>query len=509
MTLINRFIRSLRDEQKTALRNYLSLSVFREETSGKEKQLFQLLLDPESEGLDDAALSKAIYGTKPDSNYRKLKSRLFQRVLDALIQDVYIANDERIGELDHLIVRLKRKMLAFRVLYRNRDKDFTDVLNHLLSEIVTEARRLHVYDVLMEALHFKKYTKSIRQGPEEFEKVQAEIEHCERCFKASTRANDHYYKIILNQNFYSKLSEEELQATIEKNIAEVERDYVQTGSPHVLYFLQFMRLANYERQKNYRVHVEVCEEIIALIKKHSSIFRKERLGYVYDNLCQSHVNLGDFENAIRSAQAAQKYYLKDSFATVVSKEQEMLANFYAGKYERAHQLVKDILRHPSSDTGEFRRDKYLYYSACCCFMSGDYQEAIRQVSRSMELSKDKSSWDMWLRILRIMILIEMQDLQQSAMAIEALRKHIERTSARQSIRQRDLLVYKALHEYEQEGFEPVQPPQKLNDLLASLAIPEGPVAWNCFSPELIPFHCWLSHRIEQKDSSISRPFRVN
>jgi ribosomal protein S8 len=136
----------------------------------KEELLFQIL--SKEKNVSDAELSKRLEVKRIDM----LKSNLFTKIIEALTQDRFISNVELFSKNDQTVFKLKKQLLAIRILYRNLTRDKTNSILKLLDELIKNAIKNEVYEITIEALQLKKYTTGIRFGIKEFEKIDSEIE---------------------------------------------------------------------------------------------------------------------------------------------------------------------------------------------------------------------------------------------------------------------------------------------------------------------------------------------
>ena len=183
--------------------------------------------------------------------------------------------------------------------------------------------------------------------------------------------------------------------------------------------------------------------------------------------------------------------MENSLNYLISKEQEFHANFYNKNYNAAAVCAETMLNHSLNDTGEFRKSKFIYYQASVKFSMGQFKEAHRLLTESLEIEKDKTRWNVSLRILNIMSFIELDKLNEASTSLESLRKHMERTGKSDEVKPRDVLIVKLLREIEKNGFTYDSKNTKMEELMKELSQKDKPVSWEHYSPELTPFHEWL------------------
>ncbi|MGZ4035584.1 MAG: tetratricopeptide repeat protein, partial [Bacteroidia bacterium] len=298
-------------------------------------------------------------------------------------------------------------------------------------------------------------------------------------------------RLTMNNNLLKSYSEEEFKKHLTTVIRTLKKDYARTRSEQINYYMHLIFLIYNEKYKKYNLAIKYCKQLISLINKSNVIYRKERIGFALDNLSQYKTFTGNFYYAARYSREAQSYYLENSYNYIASKGQEFHVYFYHQKYDKALVCSMELLEHSLSNAGKFRRSKFIYYQACSHFALGNYKNALSLLNASMEIEKDKSGWNIALRILIIMIFIELNKIDEASTTLESLRKSIERTAKNDDITQRDILIVKLLRALEKDGFEYTGKNVSVEKILQKLSLPGTDTSWSYYLPELIPFHNWL------------------
>jgi tetratricopeptide (TPR) repeat protein len=461
-----------------------------------EVKLFKYIIQNRKNTIPDSTIIE-LTGTKRVTD---LKNNLFSKVLETLTLDKYITNKELFNENDITSFTLKKKLFIFKIAFRSLNQGKTEALYEMLEDIIESAKKFELYDLLVEALNSKKYLRTMRTGGlSAFEAINSEIEFYDYCYKALIKANDNYYRLILNNEFIRTLSKSEADQHILASIKQMEDDYKKTRSEQINYYLTIMRFAYCENQKDYNSAILHCTKLLSILKNNKAIYRNERLGFAYTNLCQYNTFLGRYNEALKNAKKSQQYYLEDSFNNAVSKEQEFYTNFYNEDYSAANKCLNQLLSHSKIDTGEFRRSKFVYYRACVYFADKNFKEALHLLNESLEIEKDKTRWNISLRILNIMIFIEMNKINEAVNSLESLRKYMERTGKTDEVSARDILIVKLLREIEKDGFEYNPENKNAIKMLNQLSEKDMETSWEYFSSELIPFHEWLNKKKRLKN----------
>lgn len=487
---IENLIRSLNSKEISIIDDHIHSLAILSGSSDETKQLKYFRLVVEKKEISKKEISKSIGSVDIPS----LKRHLSIKIYDALLHSKHIHNPEIFSNREQIVFDLKKKILTIKILYRSLNQGRSETIEFLLNETVKIAKKNEVFDVVVEALTIQKYFKSIRSGTNEFEKINTEICFYSTCLKAIQTANDAYYRLILNGSFIKSLSKWQLKNLLFDSIKQLEGDYKFTKSQEVNYYLHIIKMALFETEKNYSKAIKYCNKLIDILKKSQVNYRAERMGFILDNLCQFKIFNGKYKAAAKYAKSAQTNYIFDSFNYLISKEQEFYAYFYAGIYKNAFICTKNLLEHSLADTGKFRKSKFMYYQCCILFKTKKFKEALTLLNKSLEIEKDKTRWNISLRILNIMLFIELNKINEASISLESLRKYMERTCKNEEVEPRTILIVKLLKELEKDGFEYRAKNTKVAKMIIELSAKNKNNSWEHYTSELSPFNKWLGKR---------------
>jgi tetratricopeptide (TPR) repeat protein len=491
MEELHSLLHSLSRAQIRLLRNYLTCFSSRGESDAKTLHLVELLLKAR-EAPSLATCSKKIYGVEPDAKITKLKSRLKSKILDALLSDINIDKKGLLDKSELMPLKLRKKLTQFTyLLYKQGSKP---IGKQLLDEIIVNSKQYEFYPGVIEGLRYKKYYQGFRIGEKEFDTISKELSFYEECNQAVNKAVDYYYLKTIKGNFKKSIDFKNSQVFLRNSIVDLKRDYEHTKSAVVGYYLKYLEQSYFENSKNYEQAREACLEQLAIVNNNVSVYRKQRVGIIYDNIAQYDILLGEYDKAVNNAVAAQKHILKKSANYFISKEIEFEALFYSGQYAKAKAISATLINAIANQSGDFRYDIYKFFRANSLYMLGDFKEALKMLSERLEVSKDKAGWEIGIRILTILSHIELQNYDYVSQLIEGLRRHIDRQGKLSDIRERDRLIVKALQQMNKRGFAPGQVSEKEMDILRQLASDDKKYKWEALTPELIPFHQWAAQK---------------
>jgi tetratricopeptide (TPR) repeat protein len=495
---ITDFIQSLSSEEIKIVKEYVYKSNSRPILGeNKIEKLFDTLIGNPEKKYTDKELSNIL-----ESNagaLRVLKSRLFEKIEEALVLNKHFENPLVFNHREQMVFTLKKKVLLIKSLFRTLNQGRIEAINFLIAETIKLAEENEVYDVLIETLIIQKHVVGMRTGFPEFERIHNKIISFENCLRAIQNANDAYYKLILNQEFVNSLTRAEFKQHICNSIKQLETDFKITKSQEVNYYLHIFRIVLYDHEKDFLKAIENFKKLLAILKKSKVIYSKDRIGFALSNLGQLNILTGNYKEALSFIKRALDFHLPNSMSYLVTKEQRFYAHFYAKNHNEALKCLEEMLQHSTIDSGEYRKSKFIYFKACVLFSINQFKGSLQLLKKSLEVEKDKTGWNIALRILMTMIFIDLHKVGEASTAISTLRKHIERTNKIKEVKPRDILILKLLRELEKDGFKRNEKNKTAVKLLAELSDKDKPTAWNYFTPELIPFHEWVK-TLPQRES---------
>lgn len=494
MTELFSLIENLQEDETKAIQSSFKKQRVSENEELLLKKLFNAIISGEAQRASNAELSMLLYQDYKPGAAAKAKSRLFNWILGVLSSEPLLQKEQLFDITDRHIIRVRQKMLHFRVLYRKKNRASVNVLFHVLNEVIKDAKEYEQYDVLVEALSFKKYIMMLRKGVAQISDLEKDIARYSAAHIAVIKTNDYYFNLVTNQDVIRKIRPQRMREMTRSALLELNDLIKQTDSALVKYMTKLLELDYLINTGQHSATIDVCHDVIHHLKTHPALYRNERMGFIYDNISLCEIYKHNYKNALISSQQAQQYYPKEGTAYMFSRQQEFYVQFYSGNYRAALAIINDLLKLPQVNTGEYRYDKYLFLKACTQFQLKHFREALDICNKTLSITKDKGRWDLGIRYLRFMCLVELAEMDAAIASIEAFRKTVGRNKV---ISPRDQLIYKTFHELSHTDFNPV-PSLKLKKHLLKLSLKEGTQSWNFYTHELIPMHVWLNTLLKKK-----------
>lgn len=493
-------LHSLNRQQIKVLRKYLIGFSTRNDNDAKTKILAELLLHSEKKVPSLEECSLKIYNSAKDSRIEKLKSRLFNKVLESILFDINIDRRDSIDEVNYALLKVKKKSALFQTLrFSSIDPA---IVKQVLDEVIAISKKYEFYAVIVDNLRYSKWMNGWKKGVKVFEKLNREIEFYEYCNHAVNRATDNYYRMTMMTSFSANHSDRELQAFLRDAIAEMKKDYETSKSAVVGYYLKLMEMAYFQNEKDYHTAREVGLELLSIVNNNISVYQKNRVGQCYGNIAECDLHIGQYEIALNNLRSAQMHFPARSSALYSTKQFEFYAYYYLGEIASASETCKVLLSSTSNQLGDFRFAKYAFFNASVQFKQGQYKDCLTTLSMKYELSKDKLGWELAMRMLRIMTLIEMGKLDDAQPLVGSLIKHIERNARKADVHQRDKMLARLFLEAEKEGFSFAKPSNNVKEMLAMLSETGSVLSWQPLSAELIPVHEWIAARYGLRIQSV-------
>jgi tetratricopeptide (TPR) repeat protein len=283
-----------------------------------------------------------------------------------------------------------------------------------------------------------------------------------------------------------------LEQFLIKSLDELRQYYIETQVKSVGYYLKTFEMTLLLQSKNNEAAKNVALSILEFLKQNrKTIGRKGRFGILYGYLAEIEMESGDYDAAIQYLYKAREYFSGNALNLALSKKIEVDFLFLKGDYIKAKEIANNLASEDSQVTGDFRRDMMLYYKGCCHFMLGEFRDAARLFNLKFQLTKDKLGWEVNIRFMRIMAMIEVGRSDEAHSMVDTVTKHIERYQQVADLNARDKILLKLFRELAREGFAFDRPGDKTYHYLLQLQEKDKDHSWEPLTPELIPIHTWV------------------
>jgi hypothetical protein len=488
MERLHQLLHALDPQQVKVLKNYLTGFTTRDPNT-KFWGLAALMLKDKDKIPSVANCSMILYGSKPDGRIERLKNRLYSKVLDSLLIDINTNRDIYEDETHPIQVRLRKKMILYDLLKFTPLKQTVGL--EMINDIISTAKQYEFHSILLDAMYIYKGNYGLKKGIELFRKINSEIEYYEKCKRYAQRAFDLSSELGMISTFNTKADKVKLENFVTSSLAELRVYYLETNVKLVGYFLKIFEMTHHQMNKDFDAAKEVAVSMLEFMKHNKTIGRRVRFGIWNDHIAEFDLQRGDYESSIKHIYLGRDYFSGSPLNLAINKKLEADAYFLKGDYNKTLEIASALASDDSQVTGNFRRDIMLYYKGCCHFMLGEFRDAARMFNLKFQITQDKLGWEVNIRFMRIMSMLELDHPDEAHAMVETTSKHIERYQQTADLNARDKLLVKLFKELGKEGFSFDRPNDKVYHYLLQLQEKGKDHSWEPLTPELIPIHTWV------------------
>jgi len=471
------------------------LRAFDPGTGNYRSKSFQLLelLKKKTEWTEEGLCAK-IYGnnqSKSKQSFKRLLSRFKAKLYECLTLDVNIYRPGKFTELTQYRAEILKITLYNSVL---RGKVSNKEFLKMVERGITIAKEFELYHELVNLLSIKNHFLRVLTKFEKLKEIDNDIDFYMSSQRAIQKATDWHHLLILNAgnkaSGYTNFSDFDLAIT------QMKEDYQRYKSANIKYFMLIIQMEYAHKMHDYLQAEKISYEQIELYKTSKAIYLKVRLASAYLNLGNNQMYLYKFDDAITSIRKSYPLYQNQAFNLAIAKEIEFYVHYYAGNFQEAEELITHLIK--GADSTSFQIEKRNFLLANVLVLKKQNKEANRLLQETREIEKDKEGWNLGIRILSIINLLETEKLDLVDMNIESMRKHIDRTLKLKAVRKRDVIILKLLTRLGRYAFNFKFVWKKYKPQFDLLASDEAEYRWEMKTHEMIIFHLWFKAKATGK-----------
>lgn len=492
ITALQKLFTALHSQELDRLSNYLEhFSSSKSKNDLRANFMFKALQTPaDEEQLSEAFLQS--FGSK-DICYRA-ETRLRAAVGDTLLSLESVEHEGVYSEFAQWRKRLKRQLGAVEVYI---DRGLHAEALDLLKELEEPAKTYELYEELLTLLNLRLQLLAHAGQAKEFHKTEQSIAFYEHCRSANINAKKTYYKAIQNYGFegnsHSDFYPERIQA-LSNDLLIIEADYTATQSAMVGFYFFTLKTELAQLQGNFAEASKHCLNLLDVVRNNPSVYQKQRLGATFNNLSQNELFNHCFDYALGFARDAQKHMLVTANNYKLALELEFYALFYSSKTRSASKVLERLFEEDEVKS-QFRESWRIYLQACVAFTLQDYRLVHRTLHATQPLNKDKAGWNLGMRILRVMNLLEIGLKDHADAEIDNLTAFLKRSLKTEPVRQRDRLIIKLFGTLKKHNYDYDKTAWEETDTLSKLSSQHRSLSWQVLTPELIVVHKWFEAKL--------------
>lgn len=419
MKLIYDIVKKLKKQEIRHIRHTIKHSSFEYEKMGK---LFELVTRYDER--EESFFSKKLYGKEPNNTFRVTKSRLKRMLENVILNDKSLTG----YSADSINARLqsKKKLLQGEILL---GRGAYPASKNLLLQVISTAKHYEFHHELFLAELLMYRNSSVRTSVKDFEKRTQYLLDLNERYSQINEA------IILNYSIANLLAnftvEEEELIEVRKKVDRMEEISSLTEHPLVRNLYYMSEIAYLQVAGKYEQALDFCKKYLVLINEDSSQYSEQRLAAANVNLAQVSLRLNEIEDAERYAQEALAIYSSEEINFLKVIELSFRIAFSAGDFEKATTHIETALNHPQFEASKMLAARWHYFHACLLFSMQKYRKAYMKLNDTSPLLADKYGMNLYIRMLEIMIMFELDNFDLMETKILNMRQFVKRTQKNQ------------------------------------------------------------------------------
>jgi tetratricopeptide (TPR) repeat protein len=497
---LQRIISRLTEEEKAIARAYL-MTFSQKGKEARAIRLFDMIVAHEKVAgqrpMDYTELEIALYGIPSATNFNRLVYRLREKILESMVLDVNVYRDDAYDERTRVNIEIRKNITQAQILQSRGLHDISEVI---LEKVIQQGKKYEILEELLLAIRLMINLRRPEDGGKHLSKWLAVYEKYDFMKTALVRAEARMCRVHAELDF--KAGEKAKADWLKTVLDEMVIDYRKTSCAHIGFNFFYLQAQYYQIVRDFKNARKALEDNLKLLETHPSIYTKIRVGNVLSNLADNDLYLRQFARCQKTALKALLHFKETSFNYQQAQELIFYSHYYRGEYKAAKDTILQLLPEieEASDL-QYRQGKRFYLLACTCFMMGDYSGTIKLANRIINpIEEDREGWNVGLRILTIMALVELQKTDEAASRIAALKTFID-SVGKENITERSLTIVTLLRKLSNAAFDFKVLYQKEKDRIEAL----GELEWMPKSPEMVIADQWMLSKIFRQPLELALP----
>lgn len=491
LNTIIEIISRMTEEEITSTRSYLTIFNSR----GKKSHsitLFDILSDKRGENEvppDREQLENILYGKQNPATFSRLLLRLKDKILESLIIDINVNREGVYDDKAKATIEVRKNISQAQIL---QGRGLLDIAQSMLEKVISQGKKYETYEELLLALRLLIEHHTIDHGDKHFQKLLNDYKHYDEAKNAVLRAEVNHGRV--NAELDYRTGQNAKMEWLRGILDELLTDYKNTSASVVGHHYYFIEAQYYQLLGDYKSARQALKDNFQLLDASSAISTKLRKGNILLNLAENDLYLHNFKRSYTTACSSLTFFKPTSFNQMQGIELMFYAQFFMGYYGTARDIILQLVPDIEQASGtSYRLGKRLYLLANTSFMLEDFSTTYKLTSLINPIENDKEGWNIGIRILSILSLIEDRQLDEATAKIAALREFLY-TLDKATVPERLRTIYIILQKLSSTGFDFRAVHQKEKekiDLLAKLK-------WLPRSPEMIIFDQWLFAKVSKQ-----------
>lgn len=416
MDRLKGIVKVLRKGEKRLLRHLYSAT-----TNGEDRLRLELfnLIESGKVTTDEEALIE-LGRTHSRSAFSHLKTRLRDDMLNVLLLQ---EASKRVPQANRVAAFECRKKLAqaYVLIPRGAFREGVEILKTAKAQAVKYelvAEHILIDQLVREMVHLIKDVKQLHELNDTINRNMA--------VWADILRSEEISLVMTLPHLYKESEDIEDGMLRSERIDELRDLYRSSGSARVgfWYFLAYIEFAN--RNSMFTDAIEAGHKFIELVRDNPSVWSKNNMAGANQMLGTAYLNTRDYSNAAHHFNIADQNFPVAGNNRLANMEMLFRARLNMGDLTNATRTVEAAMIHPRIKSRADTLPRWYYFQSCIQLLSGDADSAYTTLNREGHLIKQRDEWNVWFRILEIMVMIEQRDEEWIDFKLQTLRKFIAR-----------------------------------------------------------------------------------
>ena len=485
-------IKTMRPSEKRLLIHHYS----RNSNSEQKMKLKLFHLINKGVSSDDEAKQK-LNGSRGSSAYSHLKRRLRDDILNVLLmQDTSkrLAQPNRAAELDcrkkvaqsHLLLLRGARIEGMRLIESAlKSADKYELLaerlqiNHLLREkflgVGESSELLELNEVI--ATDMKRYEALLQVQEKSFLLASPEFAK-----SLKSRARDKHNLEL---------------------IASLKNQYARFKLARIGFWYYMAATEYYSAKREFEEVVPLAKKFLKLVEESPAVRSKTNIAGVNQTVGIAQLELRKYDEAIQHFERSVGLFPAAGFNKLTSLQFLVQAEVADNQYQEALDHTELALSHPRIERREQLRPRWLYLKSSAEFLAGDIDASFKSLNEVGYLLKQIDEWNVQLRILEMLQLVEQRDEEWLEFKLDATRKFLNRHKELYTDRVR--FAVDSIAHLLRNDLNYLSLSDSLKYRLKSSLEEQKGLEWDPSGPELVRFDLWLKKKLpfsqEENDST--------
>lgn len=356
----------------------------------------------------------------------------------------------------------------------------------LLNQIINDSKKFEHYDLIIQAIRYKKMAGQLWDKAAQKEELEAEIDfyadvrkYVDLSLRLYYECSAHEYKdspLLYDEKMKQSLNQ--LEAYSKLSNSTLARYYLLLTT--VNYHFYAFRFADAQKTTQELRNLVLNEPPLQLDRAYYAMYIHEAF-----------VNIGNekLNDVSLICKQARKYCVQDSFNYFLSLELEVIALIRCGELVEANKIIQTTIKKLVNQTkSPVKYSKFKYYEGIINFIRRKHQLAHQNFNETEALNIDKDGWSIYIQIMLILNHTKRNKLDSASRGIENLLRTYKRIKKVQKIRSRTETILIILKHYNNTGFNINKTVDLCSNELEFLEMKSNPeYSHKPVSPEVIPF----------------------